>query len=153
MDLILWRHAEAARAEAGGDDLARALTPEGERQAARMAVWLGARLPARARVLASPARRAQQTAVALGRRFATADALAPGGTVEALLAAAGWPDAPHPVLVVGHQPTLGLALAGLMAQQARSWALRKGSLCWLRCRARDATRETVLRALIGLDLL
>ena len=46
MDLILWRHAEAAAAQAGGDDRARALTPKGLRQAERMAAWLGPRLPA-----------------------------------------------------------------------------------------------------------
>ena len=34
MDLILWRHAEAEDARAGQDDLERALTPKGERQAA-----------------------------------------------------------------------------------------------------------------------
>ncbi len=40
MDLILWRHAEAENAEEGRDDLSRALTPKGERQALRMASWL-----------------------------------------------------------------------------------------------------------------
>ena len=37
MNLILWRHAEA---EDGADDLQRALTGKGRRQAARMAQWL-----------------------------------------------------------------------------------------------------------------
>ena len=40
MDLILWRHAEAQDPEDGMDDLARALTRRGEKQAARMAAWL-----------------------------------------------------------------------------------------------------------------
>ena len=40
MDLILWRHAEAFELPDGGDDLDRALTPKGERQAARVADWL-----------------------------------------------------------------------------------------------------------------
>lgn len=153
MDLILWRHAEAAAAQAGGDDRARALTPKGLRQAERMAAWLGPRLPAGTRVLASPARRAQQTAAALGRRFATVEALAPDGSVDALLAAARWPEAPHAVLVVGHQPTLGQALARLLSQQAQPWALRKAALCWLQGRTRAGAQETVLRALIGPDLL
>ena len=42
MDLILWRHAEAEVAAPGQDDLQRALTPKGERQARRMAAWLSA---------------------------------------------------------------------------------------------------------------
>ena len=37
MDLILWRHAEAHEGSEGQDDLTRALTPRGEKQAARMA--------------------------------------------------------------------------------------------------------------------
>ncbi|HCL86559.1 MAG TPA: histidine phosphatase family protein, partial [Comamonadaceae bacterium] len=44
MDLILWRHAEAIEARDGEDDLQRALTPRGEKQAARMAAWLDRQL-------------------------------------------------------------------------------------------------------------
>ncbi|WP_312302929.1 histidine phosphatase family protein, partial [Pulveribacter sp.] len=62
MDLILWRHAEAIEARDGEDDLQRALTPRGEKQAARMAAWLDRQLPEGLRVLASPARRTEQTA-------------------------------------------------------------------------------------------
>jgi phosphohistidine phosphatase len=41
MDLILWRHAKAVDLRKGEtDDPARALTPKGERRAARMAQWL-----------------------------------------------------------------------------------------------------------------
>jgi len=43
MDLILWRHAEAFEMREVDDDLARALTPKGERQAQRMADWLNQR--------------------------------------------------------------------------------------------------------------
>ena len=63
MELILWRHADA---EDGADDMARRLTPAGEEQAAAMAQWLRAHLPAQYTLLASPAVRAQQTAAALG---------------------------------------------------------------------------------------
>ena len=55
MDLILWRHAQAQMllAEDGESvlpfelerDLARTLTPKGQRQAERMAEWLNQRLP------------------------------------------------------------------------------------------------------------
>ena len=58
MDLILWRHAEAFD---GTPDLARRLTPKGHKQAAAIAAWLGKRLPAKTRILASPAARAQET--------------------------------------------------------------------------------------------
>ncbi len=102
MDLILWRHAEALEMREVQDDLDRALTPKGERQALRMAEWLNRHLPASTRVLVSPARRAQQTAAALDRRVKTVPALAPDGSVEGLLHAVRWPESREPVLVVGH---------------------------------------------------
>ena len=62
MELILWRHADAKDAAPGKPDAERGLTAKGIKQARRMADWLEKRLPAEARVLVSPARRAQQTA-------------------------------------------------------------------------------------------
>ena len=146
MDLVLWRHAEAFDPKDGQDDLDRALTPKGERQAARIAEWLDQRLPAGTRVIASPARRAQQTAKALGRRIRTSDAIAPGGGVDALLAAAHWPRANGTVLIVGHQPTLGLVVARLLAGVEHSWAIRKGAVWWLRHRVRGGQAQVVLEA-------
>src|SRR5262245_48082056 len=98
MDLILWRHAEAALLREGQDDLQRPLTAKGERQAQRMAEWLNQRLAHSTRILASPALRTQQTAKALGKTFKTVEALAPDASVEAILKAARWPDASESVL-------------------------------------------------------
>jgi phosphohistidine phosphatase len=153
MDLILWRHAEALDGVDPGDDLARPLTAKGERQAARVAAWLNRQLPAGARVLASPARRTQQTAAALDRRFKTVAELAPDGTVEGLLHAARWPDAREPVLVVGHQPTLGLVAAYLLAAQPQAWAVRKGAVWWLRARERQGELQVVLHAVVSPELV
>jgi phosphohistidine phosphatase len=149
MDLILWRHAEALDAEDGVEDLDRALTARGERQAARMAGWLNQHLPATTRILASPARRTQQTAAALERKFKTVAALGPGATVPALLGAVRWPDAKEPVLVVGHQPTLGLAAAWLLAGVAQPWSVKKGAVWWLRRRDRVGDDQTVLVTVRG----
>jgi len=153
MDLILWRHAEAHEAKPGQGDLDRALTAKGERQAERMAAWLNRLLPESARVLASPARRTQQTVAALDRKFKTLDALAPDGTVDALLHAVRWPDGREPVLVVGHQPTLGLAAAYLMTREASPWTLRKGAVLWLRGREREGEVQVVLHAAMSPELL
>jgi phosphohistidine phosphatase len=98
MEPILWRHADA---EPGRPDLERKLTPEGRKQAQRAAEWLRDRLPADARVLVSPARRALETAEALTRSFRTEPALAPDVPAAQVLAAAGWPDATGTVVVVG----------------------------------------------------
>jgi phosphohistidine phosphatase len=153
VDLILWRHAEAFEMREVQDDLERALTPKGERQAQRMAAWLNRQLPSSAKVLASPARRAQQTAAALDRKVKTVAALAPDATVDALLQAARWPDAREPVLIVGHQPTLGLAVAYLLSGQAQAWAVRKAGVWWLRARERDGQLHVVLHAAMAPDLL
>lgn len=153
MDLILWRHAEADEAGEGVDDLERALTPKGERQAERMAGWLLRQLASTTRVLVSPAVRAQQTAQTLERKFKTVDALAPGASVEALLHAARWPDAREPVLVVGHQPTLGMTVAYLLSGATTPWALRKGAVVWLRGREREGQMQVVLHAALAPDMV
>lgn len=157
MDLILWRHAEAQMLRPGKDtpedDLQRALTAKGERQAVRMAEWLNQRLVQSTRVLASPALRTQQTASALGRPSKTVAALAPGAEVEAVLQAARWPDSGEPVLVVGHQPTLGMVAAQLLAGQALPWAIKKGAVWWLRQRVRDGEDQVVLQAVQSPDCL
>lgn len=153
MDLILWRHAEAFEQREVETDLDRSLTPKGERQAQRMATWLNRQLPHTTKVLVSPARRAQQTAVALERKFKTLPALAPEGTVDALLQAVRWPDAREPVLVVGHQPTLGLAAAYLLSGQAQAWTLRKAGVWWLRVREREGLSQVVLHAAVSPELL
>ena len=149
MDLILWRHAEALDAEDGSEDVDRALTARGERQAARMAHWLNQHLPATTRVLVSPARRTQQTAAALERKFKTVEAVGPGATAPGLLAAARWPDAKEPVLVVGHQPTLGLVAAYLLAGVVQDWSMKKGAVWWLRRRDRAGDDQTVLVTVRG----
>jgi phosphohistidine phosphatase len=153
MDLILWRHAEAHDPEDVRDDLDRALTSKGERQAHRMANWLNRQLPATTKVLASPARRCQQTVAALERKFKTVEALAPESGVEALLSAVRWPDAREPVLVVGHQPTLGLTAAYLLSAQALPWAVRKGAVVWLRARDRNGELQVLLHAVISVEML
>jgi phosphohistidine phosphatase len=153
MDLILWRHAEALEPGEGENDLDRALTSKGERQAARMAQWLNHHLPATTRILASPARRCQQTAHALERRFKTVDALAPDAGVDALLAGARWPDSREPVLVIGHQPTLGLTAAWLLAGSVQPWSIKKAGVWWLRSRLREGELQVLLHATIATDLL
>jgi len=150
MDLILWRHAEA---EPGEPDLGRRLTAKGIKQAERMANWLEGRLPDTCRILVSPADRAQQTALALKRKFRIAPEIAPGATVAAVLAAAGWPDSREPVLIVGHQPTLGEVAAFLLSGQDAPWSVRKGAAWWLTNRVRDDGSAVELKVMIGPDFV
>ncbi|MEO6896201.1 MAG: histidine phosphatase family protein [Caldimonas sp.] len=153
MDLILWRHADAQEARSAGGDLERALTSRGERQAAGMAEWLNRHLPHSTRILVSPALRCQQTAKALGREDRTVATLGPGATVADVIAAAGWPDASTPVLIVGHQPTLGLVASMLLTGQPLPWTVKKAAVWWLRRRARVDGGEVVLQAVQSPDCL
>ena len=144
MDLILWRHAEAIDLDLVGDDMARYLSPRGEKQAARMAAWLDRQMPGGARVFSSPAVRAEQTAQALGRKFKISPAIAPLATPEQLLELVQWPHAKGCVLVVGHQPTLGQVVARLLGLQAEECTLKKGALWWLRYREREEAGQTLV---------
>ena len=149
MDLILWRHAEAEELtghEAGNSasDLARRLTARGERRAARMAEWLNRQLPGSTRVLSSPARRCEQTALALGQKFKINADLAPGATPAQLLALVQWPASKAPMLVVGHQPTLGQTIAELLNLQESDCAIKKGAVWWLRSREKDGQVQAIV---------
>lgn len=160
MDLILWRHAQARLHpdEANGQpgdpaDMARRLTARGDKQAARMAAWLDRQLPSGAVVWSSPALRTAETAQALGRKFSQHECLAPDGDPTALLALAEWPGAKHPVVVVGHQPTLGRVVADLLGWPEGDCAIKKGALWWLRHRERDGVAQTVVLTVQTPELL
>src|SRR5919197_2633652 len=151
MDLILWRHAEAE--EGTTEDLRRRLTSKGRKQAARAAEWLLQRLPARLSLIASPALRAHQTAQALGMPIRGDETLAPGASAKAIIAACGWPQYKGAVVVVGHQPDLGRALAHLLCAAQGSWSIKKGAFWWFSNRVRDGDAQVVVRAVISPDLL
>ena len=153
MDLILWRHAEAFDLEEGQSDLERRLTPRGEKHAERMAKWLDQQLPEGTRILCSPAVRTEQTAQALKRKYKVRDALAPGATVQDVLEACGWPQARNPVLVVGHQPSLGAVVSHLFGMGPEPMAIRKGAVWWLRHRQREGQDQTVILSVMTAEKL
>ena len=126
--LILWRHAHA---EEGLVDSARQLTPRGRKQASRIAHWLDARLPKNYRLIASPAERAQQTALALGRKFQTEPGLSVNTSAARILKSTSWPESNGITILVGHQPTLGNLAALLVTGREEPWNIRKGAIWWL----------------------
>lgn len=150
MDLLLWRHAEA---EDGEDDLKQRLTERGEKQARTMAAWIRERQPKDLRIIVSPAMPAQQTAEALKLPFETHRKIGPDACVSELIAACGWPDAAGSVLVVAHQPLLGRMASLLLAGHESDWSIKKGALWWLSNRLRRGDTQTVLRAVIPVELL
>ncbi len=123
--IYLLRHGDAE--DGHGDDAARRLTPKGERQAraaGRALAALGVKLDA---CLASPKRRAADTArlacESLRLEPESAEELR-GGGFDALALAAGRGD----VLLVGHEPDLSDEVARLTGARAK---MRKGSLAIL----------------------
>jgi phosphohistidine phosphatase len=158
VDLILWRHADAAPLGEDGDDHSRPLTPKGERQAARMAAWLDRQLSQNTRILCSPARRAEQTVLALNRKFKFRDELSPNSNAHSVLELVKWHDLSQelpkaPTLVVGHQPWIGEVVSQLLKLPMHEMAFKKGAIWWLHCREREGQRQIVLLAVLGPERL
>ena len=109
MRLLIVRHAEAAP---GNPDELRPLTPQGRKHARAVGVRLRSEGFAPDAVVASPLLRARETAEALGFGEPEIDErLAPGATpFDMRDAAAGRGET---VVVVGHQPDCGKAVAVL----------------------------------------
>lgn len=153
MDLILWRHAEAVDWQEGCDDLDRALTARGYKQAIRMAEWLERQLPESTRILSSPARRCEDTVCRLDRKYKLSNELLPETDASNILTFLQWPNAKATVLLVGHQPMIGQIVAQSLDLKSTDCAIRKGSVWWLRSREREGLRQTVLVAVQSVDML
>ena len=152
MQLILWRHAEAE--DDAPSDQARRLTNKGHKQAAKMATWVKAQVGSGIkhwRVIASPAVRAQQTAEALHLPFETIDAIAPDASADVVLRAAHWPQGKANVIVVGHQPTLGMVAAYLINGVDGYVQVKKGAMWWFERRENEGKSQAVLKGMASPD--
>ena len=133
-NLILWRHADAEMANIaiGVDgDMARELTLKGKQQAKVMAHWLQAHLPKNLLLLSSPAVRAFETAEALKYNINIHQALKPGAALQDVLSVLENIKSPtQNLLIVGHQPWLGLLVAHLTG--GADMHIKKGAIWWLR---------------------
>lgn len=153
MDLVIWRHAEAVDLQEGCDDLDRALTARGYKQAIRMAEWLDRQLPESTRIFASPAKRCEDTVGRLDRKYKLHNDLLPESIADAILSSIQWPSAKGTVLIVGHQPMLGKIVAQALGLKGTECPIRKGSVWWLRSREREGQRQTVLVSVQSVDML
>ena len=135
MDLIFWRHAEAEDGSANSRDADRALTKRGRKHAAKMAKWLSQHLPADTQVLCSPARRCLETAAALhdlnGIEIQVADFLSVESTLEHIAKAVAKVTTANTLLIVGHQPNLGLLISRLVGMEQHACVVKKGSVWWI----------------------
>jgi phosphohistidine phosphatase len=122
-------------------------------QAKHMARWLLPRLPQNINIHVSPSLRTQQTAQALNLSFNISPALTPHAEVTDLqgLVAQHVPSAP--LLLIGHQPTLGRFAATLLTGSPINWAMRKGALWWLITQDNSTYHNTTLKLVISPNLL
>ena len=148
-NLICWRHAEAEADSKTGADIDRELTKQGRKDAAAMAKWLHQHLPANTEVLCSPARRCLETAAALQRlkkkkKVTIAEYLGVDNTVDKITKHVLNEDSSRTILIIGHQPNLGLLIARLLKMENEACVVKKGAVWWLRQRHVDDTVQTYL---------
>ncbi|GKW48450.1 phosphohistidine phosphatase SixA [Halomonas sp. NCCP-2165] len=114
--LWIMRHGEAGP---GSPDSARELTPRGRREVAAMAEWLKARGIGPCRLVASPYRRARQSAepiaAALGVALETHDGITPDDAPRAVADWLLFQAEGRPLVLVSHMPLVG-ALTGLLVE-------------------------------------
>ena len=125
--LAVVRHARAAEPP-GTSDVDRPLLPEGRQDARAAGAWLRAALGRPALVVASPARRVQETVEELLEALA-ADGDPPPvvrepgvyrADVDGLLdLVRGWDDAHDPVVLVGHNPGVSELVTALTGTDTR----------------------------------
>ena len=156
--VIFWRHAEAEDAadspHGGTDDLRRALTRQGRRDAMRVAAWIKSQLPKPWTVITSPALRAKQTAQHLSDYPVEDGRLLSQGTADELLGVVSeFPREQGALVLVGHQPTLGRAALRWITGCDQDLSIRKSGLIWAVERSRDLGAQRTLRACISADLL
>lgn len=137
-ELYIMRHGIAVQRGSAGytDDAKRPLTPEGANKMRKIAKGLMRLGVDPDWIVSSPSVRAAETAKLVNEDLGSSipmdfcDALAPGGSPEALLSFL----AKHPnrrrVMVVGHEPDLSDLAARLMgASQRANLAFKKGGCC------------------------
>jgi len=147
-NLILWRHAEAEIDSKTGDDTDRALTKTGLKDAAKMAKWLNQHLPLNTEAYCSPARRCIETASALQKlnpiEIKVVDFLRVDSTAEIITKQIVDNDSSKTILIIGHQPNLGLVITRLLGMNESACAVKKGAVWWLRQRNVDGVMQTYL---------
>jgi len=114
-----------------------------------MAAWLNRHLPANTVVLASPARRCMETAAALREiskvEVKVAEFLGVDSSVERIAREVVDADHSRTILLIGHQPNLGLLAAKLLGMQQSACVVKKGAVWWLRQRLQDDAKGGALQ--------
>lgn len=149
-NLIIWRHAEAEAQSESGHDRDRVLTKRGRKDAGRIAKWLYKHLPEHTELLCSPARRCMQTADALHdlnqMEIKIADCLSLDSHVGRIMQEVDNQDDTQTIILVGHQPNLGLFIAKLLGLHQSACVVKKGAVWWLKQRKLDGVSHYYIEA-------
>lgn len=119
-----------------------------------MSAWLHSQLQGDIKdwcLLASPANRAQQTAAALGLPIITMEELAVNTAPAAVLAAASWPTNSKNVIVVGHQPTIGMVAAKLINGSDGYMSVKKAAMWWFELHTANGKKQVQLKTMATPD--
>jgi phosphohistidine phosphatase len=81
------------------------------------------------------------------------DALYSDAAPYTILQLAHWDTTKGSVLIVGHQPTLGMAAAFAMTRKIHYWCVKKGAIWWLASRIRAEEEQAIIRVTISPDML
>ena len=156
-NIILWRHAQAIDGINADDDMSRALTQKGQRQADKMSSWLAKNLPSAHlapklllgqidrvdqasltnwTLYSSAALRAYQTAQALNIKancnIEVVERFNPNSSLQKVLTELSQLNQLQNLVLVGHAPWIGQLTAHLLGAKADEFTIKKGAIWWLR---------------------
>lgn len=136
MQVILFRHGPAGERDPDRwpDDALRPLTARGRERTRRAARGLGALLGRQPLILTSWFKRAQQTADLLAEELLASaphlePALEPGSSQSALLEHLAAMESDQTVVLVGHEPDLGVLAGRLLTSGPLRLPLKKAGAC------------------------
>lgn len=155
-ELILLRHG-LAEPHGAREDRLRALTPEGRQRTLRVCQRAGTMGLRAGRLISSPLVRARQTGeiaveAGLAPALTCSEALAPGGDPWPLIAhwwARENMAAAPGLILVGHEPDLGLLACRLIGAPAGAVVLKKAGIALLSWPGAAATDPAQLRLLLS----
>lgn len=151
MQIIVWRHAEAA---ATSPDLKRVLTKKGRHQAVEMAEKLRKMLPENYQLWVSQAIRSQQTGAFLSNSMKIISEMNPNQDVHQLVTLLAKQADSSTVVLVGHQPWLGELCSFLLNQNWCSnshWSVKKAAFWWFESHYSAGVFSSKLRLMLSPD--
>lgn len=156
MNIYLLRHGDALPVGAGGitNDDQRSLSDGGREEIRQVAAGLRKLKVVPDTLLSSPLLRAQQTADIVAQAFdrlavTSCEELGHGFSCPALLARLRELPSKASVVLVGHQPDLGMFASFLLVgDDSVEVALKKGGLCWIEFEKAPAAGQGTIRWLL-----